>query len=240
MTPATSTTPKGITSEADASRWMPANVRPSGQPTMTCWITCSPLIWIKGGAHAPWTAWRRVLARPEAARVLDLCCGTGDILLSLAARRANAANLWERLLPCSMLIRSTAQDRGAQTALSALRQPGRLGIAAGFRFARPDHSCVSGSAILTNYRHGLEELARVLKPGGVLAITGIFAAHQSRVREAIRILFDASPALGGRSDLGLTRCLFVLAGSRSKRSPPRKDSLSRCESRASPVSSSNA
>ncbi len=56
---------------------------------------------------------------------------------------------------------------------------------------------------LTNYRHGLEELARVLKPGGSAGDSGIFAADQSRFRRTVRILFDARAAVGRRNDFRL-------------------------------------
>ncbi|MCC7157270.1 MAG: bifunctional demethylmenaquinone methyltransferase/2-methoxy-6-polyprenyl-1,4-benzoquinol methylase UbiE [Bryobacterales bacterium] len=117
--------------------------------------------------------WRRravervesALSRPGA-RVLDLCCGTGDLLLALAGRRGALVYGSDFCHP--MLIE--AQRKAAASRLhaavfeaDAMRLPlsgaslDLVTVAFGFRN-------------LVNYRGGLRELARVLKPGGTLAI----------------------------------------------------------------------
>ena len=104
---------------------------------------------------------REVLMRPEA-RVLDLCCGTGDLLMALesAARRPLYGSDFchpmlleaDRKSPRSRLFEADALHLPlADGALDLIT------IAFGFRN-------------LANYEHGLRELRRVLRSGGMLAI----------------------------------------------------------------------
>jgi len=117
--------------------------------------------------------WRKALVRQltpilqrTEATVLDLCCGTGDVLLYLqkaAATRVLGADFCHPML-------TAAQDKAAQRRLAvslfegdALDLPIRdrtldaVSIAFGFRN-------------LSSYEHGLQEFHRVLKHGGTLAI----------------------------------------------------------------------
>ncbi len=118
-------------------------------------------------------SWRKVLlqrATPvlsdSKARVLDLCCGTGDVLLDF--RKVAKAQVYGADF-CHPMLTATqrkAQDKGFRALLieaDALVLPlaenslDLISISFGFRN-------------LTNYRAGLAELHRVLKPGGQLAI----------------------------------------------------------------------
>jgi demethylmenaquinone methyltransferase/2-methoxy-6-polyprenyl-1,4-benzoquinol methylase len=170
MTPATGTTPKGITSEEAAARWVRGMFgRVAGRYDLLNHLLSFNL-------DRQWRARlvervADVLARPGA-KVLDLCCGTGDVLLSLRARRGDAAVFGSDFCH-PMLIE-------AQRKLAARGQNDRRPSAPLFEadaLALPlapsslDLVTVAfGFRNLTNYRHGLEELARVLKAGGVVAI----------------------------------------------------------------------
>ncbi|AXC11363.1 Ubiquinone/menaquinone biosynthesis methyltransferase UbiE [Acidisarcina polymorpha] len=109
---------------------------------------------------------REVLARPEAV-VLDLCCGTGDMTLALLRyRQANARPVIAADFSHQMLVRGAAKfvQRGAiAIEADALHLPlldnsvDLITTAFGFRN-------------LANYRAGLEEFHRVLRPGGELGI----------------------------------------------------------------------
>jgi len=102
----------------------------------------------------------RPILQREDARVLDLCCGTGDLALELAGRRAQvfASDFCHPML-------TTARGKGCARLFEAdaLTLPlapasfDAVTVAFGFRN-------------LANYRQGLAELLRVLKPGGTLAI----------------------------------------------------------------------
>ena len=109
---------------------------------------------------------RQVLARPEA-QVLDICCGTGDMTLALLRRRPERGRpVLAADFAHQMLLRGAAKfiPRGAvPVEADALNLP------------LPSHSIdllitAFGFRNLANYRAGLEEFYRTLKPGGELGI----------------------------------------------------------------------
>jgi demethylmenaquinone methyltransferase/2-methoxy-6-polyprenyl-1,4-benzoquinol methylase len=108
---------------------------------------------------------RPVLARPGA-RVLDLCCGTGDLTLALARERDATVLGADFCHP--MLVearRKAARGNHAPAVLEAdaLRLPvpdGALDLV----------TMAFGFRNLASYRDGLKEALRVLRPGGGLAI----------------------------------------------------------------------
>ena len=119
-------------------------------------------IWWSRAAHA----FRQVLARPDA-QVLDVCCGTGDMTLALLRRRPkNGRPVLAADFAHQMLLRGAAKFEprgGLAFEADALHLPlpessiDLLITAFGFRN-------------LVNYRAGLEEFYRTLKPGGELGI----------------------------------------------------------------------
>src|SRR5258708_6227754 len=134
-----------------------------------------------------------VLERPGA-RVLDLCCGTGDVLLSLEDRRKAGVLGSDFCHPMLVEARKKIAARRFRSALfeaDALALPLAAGsldlitIAFGFRN-------------LANYEKGLEELLRVLKPGGVVAILE-FSQPTNRAFAALYRFFSTRvlPWVGG-------------------------------------------
>ena len=106
-----------------------------------------------------------ILKRPDA-RALDLCCGTGDLMLALAARGPAQILGSDFSHPMLVAAHRKAHDRSPRCEMfeaDALSLPvaseslDLITIAFGFRN-------------LANYTNGLREFARVLKPGGALAI----------------------------------------------------------------------
>ncbi len=105
---------------------------------------------------------RPILLRADA-RVLDLCCGTGDLAVALA--RMGPAQVLGADFAHPMLVQAKAKG-GARIPFleaDALRLPFADGtfdlLTAAFGFRN-----------LANYQEGLREMRRVLKTGGTLAI----------------------------------------------------------------------
>jgi demethylmenaquinone methyltransferase/2-methoxy-6-polyprenyl-1,4-benzoquinol methylase len=143
---------------------------------------------------------RHILDRPEA-RVLDLCCGTGDLALTLAGARNGLVLGSDFCHPMLLAARKKADARQARTALfeaDALRLPlgdgsvDLLTVAFGFRN-------------LANYAAGLAEMRRVLAVGGMAAILE-FSQPPNRAFAALynfysrRILPMIGGALSGSRD----------------------------------------
>jgi demethylmenaquinone methyltransferase/2-methoxy-6-polyprenyl-1,4-benzoquinol methylase len=109
---------------------------------------------------------RSVLIRPEAT-ILDICCGTGDMTMALLRHRpAHARPVLAADFAHQMLVRGATKfvnQNAVAVEADALQLPlpsastDLITTAFGFRN-------------LTNYRAGLEEFHRVLRPGGRFGI----------------------------------------------------------------------
>ncbi len=111
-------------------------------------------------------SFRSILVRPEA-RVLDICCGTGDMTSALLARRpAKGEPITGLDFSAEMLTRARAKYASANAVWvegDAMHLP------------YPDNSfdlvtSAFGFRNLTNYAEGLAEIHRVLRPGGRIGI----------------------------------------------------------------------
>jgi demethylmenaquinone methyltransferase / 2-methoxy-6-polyprenyl-1,4-benzoquinol methylase len=108
---------------------------------------------------------RGYLARPGA-RAMDLCCGTGDMVVALESARGAAVLGSDFCHP--MLV-----EAARKLVRRGLGSP--LVEADAMRLPLPDASldlvtAAFGFRNLANYASGLEEMRRVLKPGGAAAI----------------------------------------------------------------------
>jgi demethylmenaquinone methyltransferase / 2-methoxy-6-polyprenyl-1,4-benzoquinol methylase len=193
--PATGTTPKGVAGEQAAARW----VRDMFGRVAGRYDLLNHLLSFNLDKRWRARAVERVSSILEipGARVLDLCCGTGDLLLALAAKldsRRGSGTVLGSDFCHPMLVE--AKRKIARRAIplfeaDALALPMRDGsldlitVAFGFRN-------------LANYEKGLEELLRVLKPGGVAAILE-FSQPTNRAFAAVYGFFSARvlPWVGG-------------------------------------------
>lgn len=134
-----------------------------------------------------------VLSNPEA-RVLDVCCGTGDLMLALEAKGHATVFGSDFCHPMLVAARQKVEQRRLRSALfesDALRLPLRdasldlITIAFGFRN-------------LANYQQGLEELRRVLRPAGLAAILE-FSTPPNRLLARMYGFYSRAilPTLGG-------------------------------------------
>jgi demethylmenaquinone methyltransferase/2-methoxy-6-polyprenyl-1,4-benzoquinol methylase len=154
-------TPRGAANEQEASAW----VRDMFGRVAPRYDLLNHLLSFNIDRH--WRA--RTVQRLEPildrkdATVVDLCCGTGDLMLALRAR-AKARVLGSDF--CHPMLTAAKQKAGAGSPFfeaDALKLPitdasvDAITVAFGFRN-------------LANYEAGLAELRRVLKPGGVAAI----------------------------------------------------------------------
>lgn len=189
MNVARGTTPEGAADEEQAARWVRGMF---GQVARRYDLLNHVLSFQVDRAWRAATAKRaeEILRRPEA-RVLDLCCGTGDLMLELEKRR--------RLLAQRDLGRQDAVAPGSPSSaisapplifgsdfchpmlVEAMRKAGnrsartRVFEADALQLPLADASfdlitCSFGFRNFANYRKGLAELRRVLRPGGMLAI----------------------------------------------------------------------
>jgi demethylmenaquinone methyltransferase / 2-methoxy-6-polyprenyl-1,4-benzoquinol methylase len=119
--------------------------------------------------------WRRRVAkrfsailRDPRARVLDLCCGTGDLALAFRKEAPDGAEIVGSDFVPEMLVRARAKA-GAGGANIEFVEADALALP--FDDSSFDLvSCSFGFRNLANYERGLREIFRVLKPGGVVAI----------------------------------------------------------------------
>ena len=175
---------------------------------------------------------QRVLRRTEA-RVLDLCCGTGDLTLALnrvrehAIRDAGAHRI--PIIGCDfaqpMIERARNKSRGREHAATFL-----IADALQLPFANETFDLVSsafGFRNLANYEQGLLEIARVLKPGGHICILE-FSEPRGPAAVLFRLYFRRILPLIGSALSGSREPYFYLPGSVAKfPSPPEITALMR-------------
>ncbi|MFM2123615.1 MAG: hypothetical protein RL328_66 [Acidobacteriota bacterium] len=158
------TTPRGAASEQEASRWVRGMFgRIAGRYDLLNHLLSFNLDkrWRKHTVDRV----AEILRRPNA-RVLDMCCGTGDVLLALEARGGHAVLGSDFCHP--MLV-----EANRKIAAQQFRTPLFEADALSLPLADNSLDLVTvafGFRNLANYERGMKEMLRVLKPGGVAAV----------------------------------------------------------------------
>jgi demethylmenaquinone methyltransferase/2-methoxy-6-polyprenyl-1,4-benzoquinol methylase len=188
------TAPEGATSEQDASRRvreMFTRIAPRYDLLNHLLSAQMDRVWRKRTAREL----QPILERTDA-RVLDLCCGTGDLAFSLA-RNARAQILGADFSH-TMLVRAHEKARQVNGSepmpfleADALRLP----------FADGSFDLVTtafGFRNLANYEGGLREIYRVLKPGGTVGILEFTEPAPGLLGDLYRFYCQkALPKIGG-------------------------------------------
>ena len=181
-------TPRGARTEEEAARWVRAMFgRVAGRYDLLNHLLSANI-----DRHWRTKTVRRVNeipGRPDAI-CLDLCCGTGDLMIALqkaGPSRVLGSDFCHPMLLAARAKRTTAELFEAD----ALRLPLRdhsldlITVAFGFRN-------------LANYQRGIEEMLRVLKPSGTAAILE-FSQPRNRALKAAYNFYSRGilPAIGG-------------------------------------------
>jgi demethylmenaquinone methyltransferase / 2-methoxy-6-polyprenyl-1,4-benzoquinol methylase len=188
----TGTTPRGATDEQAASQW----VRGMFGRIAPHYDLLNHLL--SFNLDKRWRARTvervaEILDRPDA-RVLDLCCGTGDVALALESRS-------RRPLLASDFCHPMLVEARRKIAFHGFRSPVIEADALALPLAGGSLDLITvafGFRNLANYPRGLEEMLRVLKPGGVAAILE-FSQPPNRAFAALYGFFSTRvlPAIGG-------------------------------------------
>jgi demethylmenaquinone methyltransferase/2-methoxy-6-polyprenyl-1,4-benzoquinol methylase len=187
----TGTAPRGTAGEQEASRW----VRDMFGRVAARYDLLNHLLSFNLDRRWRARAVDRVAAiLPSDALVLDLCCGTADVLLQFESRTPARVLGSDFCHPMLVEARRKIAARGFHSPLleaDALALPladntlDAVTIAFGFRN-------------LANYENGLTELLRILKPGGAAAILE-FSQPSNRAFGALYEFFSTHvlPRVGG-------------------------------------------
>ncbi len=186
------TTPEGVHTEQEAARW----VRGMFGRVAHRYDLANHLLSFNADRY--WRAHTVKRLRAEisqpGARVLDLCCGTGDLVLALEKRAAGTVYGSDFCHPMLQGAKQKIEARRARAILfeaDALSLPLREGsfdvltVAFGFRN-------------LADYGAGLDEMRRLLRPGGAAAILE-FTRPPNRLFRAINDVYCRKllPIIGG-------------------------------------------
>ncbi|HSC46231.1 MAG TPA: bifunctional demethylmenaquinone methyltransferase/2-methoxy-6-polyprenyl-1,4-benzoquinol methylase UbiE [Candidatus Acidoferrum sp.] len=191
--PSPGTRPDGIANEAEASR----KVREMFTKIAPRYDLVNHVLSLE--MDRMWRARMARILRPllerEDARILDLCCGTGD--LTFALQRKAKGRVWGADFAHPMLVRAREKDEE----IAGWRIPFVESDALRLPFANGSFDLVTtafGFRNLANYEAGLQEIRRVLKPGGTAAILEFTEPKPGWFGELYRWYFrSVLPRLGG-------------------------------------------
>jgi demethylmenaquinone methyltransferase/2-methoxy-6-polyprenyl-1,4-benzoquinol methylase len=180
------------------------------------------------------SAFRQIVTRPDA-RILDLCCGTGDMTFAL---RRQAGKSSPQILGAdfshAMLQRAAAKSSAAQTrnGSSSVSLPGWIEAdALNLPFPSAHFDLVTsafGFRNLADYDAGLREIVRVLRPGGECGILD-FGEPKGAMGALYRVYFkQVLPRVG--TMISGVRGPYAYLPASVERFPPPQEMLARMKS----------
>jgi demethylmenaquinone methyltransferase / 2-methoxy-6-polyprenyl-1,4-benzoquinol methylase len=143
--------------------------------------------------------WRRSATQAVLANapkdVLDVATGTGDFALTIKRLAPGARVVGSDFVPKMLEL---ARDKAARQQLAVQFEPGDA-LALPYADASFDAvSCAFGFRNFANFRRGLEEFHRVLRPGGRAVILEFPPPPQNLLGKAYTLYFERIlPAIGG-------------------------------------------
>ncbi len=133
-------------------------------------------------------------AVPENGAVLDVCCGTGDIAVAVAARRPDAAVTGLDFSPAMLDVAKRKGNAFENVAW-------RIGDAVSLPFADNFFAAAAisfGLRNTTDYGAVLTEMTRVVRPGGLVCCLDSFVPDSPLIRPFYNLYFrGVMPLLGG-------------------------------------------
>jgi demethylmenaquinone methyltransferase/2-methoxy-6-polyprenyl-1,4-benzoquinol methylase len=167
--PSKGTCPEGASNETDASR----KVREMFTKIAPQYDLLNHILSLQ--MDRMWRARTAKILRPILerghAKVLDLCCGTGDLAFALSRR--GMARVWGADFAHTMLVRARAKAAEVSAENGQRAVPFVESDALRLPFADGTFDLVTtafGFRNLANYEAGLREIRRVLRSGGTIAI----------------------------------------------------------------------
>lgn len=169
-------------------------------------------------------AFRHTLSRPDA-RILDLCCGTGDMTFALRRQAGNSApQILGADFSHAMLQRATAKSSSSNNSRPGWIEADALSLP--FPSAHFDLvTSAFGFRNLADYDAGLREIARVLRPGGECGILD-FGEPKGMMGALYRIYFkQVLPRVG--TIISGVRGPYAYLPASVERFPPPEEMLQR-------------
>lgn len=180
---------------------------------------------------------REIVKRPDA-RILDLCCGTGDMTFALrrqAGKSSSSSQILGADFSHAMLQRAAAKSwaaLAAQNGSSPVSMPGWIEAdALNLPFPTAHFDLVTsafGFRNLADYDAGLREIVRVLRPGGECGILD-FGEPKGAMGALYRIYFKRVLPRVGTMISGVRGPYTYLPAS-VERFPPPEEMLARMQS----------